>query len=134
MSHVESDPEECIFHCTLPWRDDDLNELIQPCDAIMSLSREYIDIYLSISISVYLSIYLSAIYIYICIYIYIHIYIYIYNIYILYIIYFKRIYQDLFDGQIYIYNLIYRFSDNFSGITLLHQFFLNYRALMCIYV
>ena len=60
MSHVESDPEECIFHCTLPWRDDELNELIQRCNAMMSLSREHINIYLSI--------YLSVIYIYIYIY------------------------------------------------------------------
>ena len=63
MSHVESDPEECIFHCTLPWRDDELNELIQRCNAMMSLSREHINIYLSI--------YLSICYIYIYIYIYI---------------------------------------------------------------
>ena len=89
MSHVESDPEECIFHCTLPWRDDDLNELIQPCDAIMSLSREYIDIYLSISISVYLSIYL--IYIYIYVYIYTYIYIYIIYIYLIHDIFQKNI-------------------------------------------
>ena len=39
MSDVESNPKEDLFHFTLPWRDDDLNELIHQCDASMRLSK-----------------------------------------------------------------------------------------------
>ena len=40
MSDLESDPEEVFFR-TLPWRRDDLNELIHQCDASMSLIKTY---------------------------------------------------------------------------------------------
>ena len=41
MSDVESDPEEGLFHRTLPWRNDHLNELIHRCDTSLSLIRKY---------------------------------------------------------------------------------------------
>ena len=41
MSDVESDPEEDLFHSTLSWRGDDLNELIHRFDALIYLNRKY---------------------------------------------------------------------------------------------
>ena len=41
MSDVESDPEEGLFHRTLPWRDDDFKELVHRCDASWSLIRKH---------------------------------------------------------------------------------------------
>ena len=35
MLDVELDPEEGMFHGTLPWRGADLNELIQRYDVLM---------------------------------------------------------------------------------------------------
>ena len=35
MLDVESDPEEGLFHRTLPWRGAHLNDLIQRCDVLM---------------------------------------------------------------------------------------------------
>lgn len=36
MPHVESDLEKFLFHGALPWRDDDINQLIQRCDPIIN--------------------------------------------------------------------------------------------------
>ena len=41
MSDVESDQEKGLFYRTLPWREDDLNEMIHWCDASMSFIRKY---------------------------------------------------------------------------------------------
>ena len=41
MSYVESDKEEGLFRRNLPWRHDDLNELIHRCDESVSLIRKY---------------------------------------------------------------------------------------------
>ena len=40
MSDLESEPGEGFFR-TLPWRGDNLNELIHRCDASMSLIKKY---------------------------------------------------------------------------------------------
>lgn len=44
MSDVESDTEEALLHRTLPWRDDDLNDLIHRCDRLISLIRKYVPV------------------------------------------------------------------------------------------
>ena len=46
MSDVKSDPEEGLFHHTLPWRDDNFKELMHRCDASLSLIRKCGPVYL----------------------------------------------------------------------------------------
>ena len=40
-SQILNQTQKSVFFCTLPWRGDDLNELIHRCDASMSLIKKY---------------------------------------------------------------------------------------------